>query len=55
MAVIKSENEHAMSSTGVKKELKQGNTLSTMLSKPVIEIIDKYSLYMGDENKLVAV
>lgn len=45
VAVIESENEQIVSSTRVKKELKQGHNISTMLSKPVIEIITKYGLY----------
>ena len=45
LAVIESDNEQTVSSTKVKKKLKQGHIISTMLSKSVIEIITKYDLY----------
>jgi nicotinic acid mononucleotide adenylyltransferase len=45
LAVIASENERTLSSTAVKKALKQRKSINSMVSHPVIEIIEKYGLY----------
>lgn len=47
IAVIKSEKEQALSSTGVKKALKNGESIDTMVSLGVAKIIKENGLYQG--------
>lgn len=45
LAVIESEHERTLSSTAVKKALKKGEPITSMVNAPVLEIIERHGLY----------
>jgi len=45
LAVIESEYERTLSSTTTKKALKEGKSITSMVSTSVLEIIEKHRLY----------
>ena len=45
LATLESKKEKTLSSTAVKKALTKGNSIHSMVSEPVIKIIEKQGLY----------